>query len=51
MRRTDAAVFFLVNATYISLVRELVDEDATALALCICCLIVYLRPAPSGAQE
>jgi hypothetical protein len=51
MRRTDAAVFFLVNATYISLIRELVDEHATALALRICCLVVYLRLAPSGAQE
>ena len=75
-----AAVFFLVNATYISLIWELIDERAMsprllrimrgravvtlcifgaasivalwlpylALGMCICCLIVYLRPAPSG---
>lgn len=75
-----AAVFFLVNATYICLIWELIDENAMsprqlrrmriraistlcifgfasvvalklpriALAMCICCLIVYLRPAPSS---
>lgn len=74
-----AAVFFLVNATYICLIWELIDEDAMppkmrkimrirsivtlcifgiasivalkfpviALGMCICCLIVYLRPSPS----
>jgi uncharacterized membrane protein len=76
-----AAVFFLVNATYIALIRELVDRDARGevpltlrramrfrsiitlclfgvaalialkypligLGICICCLIVYLRPDP-----
>jgi hypothetical protein len=79
-----AAVFFLVNATYICLIRELVDRThdvtprvrrimrfrsittlclfgmATVVALkyplvrlgiCICCLIVYLRPHPPGAEE
>jgi uncharacterized membrane protein len=79
-----AAVFFLVNATYIGLIRELVStgEDippavrrmmrfraivtlclfaaAAAVALrypliglgiCICCLIVYLRPHPPGTDE
>ena len=76
-----ALVFFLVNATYIGLILELVNEKdvspkvlrilrirsiatlcvfagATgvafrfpwvALALCIACLIVYLRPAPAAA--
>lgn len=75
-----ATVFFLVNATYICLIWELIDEKAmsprllrnmriraivtlcifgaasvmalklplAALGMCICCLIVYLRPAPSG---
>jgi uncharacterized membrane protein len=74
-----AAVFFLVNATYICLIWELIDEKdlppnvfralrvrsiatlcvfgiaaivalkfpIVALMLCIGCLIVYLRPAPS----
>ena len=76
-----AAVFFLVNATYIALIWELIDRSsveishrvrrvmrfrsiatlcffATAaavalrypvagLGICICCLIVYLRPEPS----
>lgn len=74
-----AAVFFLVNATYISLIWELVEEKDVSpkvfkvmrirsiltlcvfgsaavvalkfpligLGMCICCLIVYLRPAPS----
>jgi len=73
-----AAVFFLVNATYIGLIWELIDEKdlplrlfklmrvraivtlccfgiaaivalkfpLVALGVCICCLIVYLRPAP-----
>lgn len=78
-----AAVFFLVNATYVALIWELVDTGegipasvrrvmriralatlclfglATLVALrfplaglgiCICCLIVYLRPAPKGAE-
>ncbi len=75
-----AAVFFLVNATYICLIWELIDEKdvsprllrhirvrsivtlcifgiasgvalkfpLVALGMCICCLIVYLRPAPPG---
>jgi uncharacterized membrane protein len=74
-----AAVFFLVNATYISLIWELIGEKAMSpgdlrimrvrsiatlsifgiasvvalkfplvgLGMCISCLIVYLRPAPS----
>ena len=74
-----ALVFFLVNATYIGLIWELVKEEDVspkvlrvlrirslvtlcifgsaigiapgfpliALALCIACLIVYLRPAPA----
>ncbi len=78
-----AAVFFLVNATYIGLIWELIDrKDAprrvrrvmrvrsivtlclfgvaaavalkfplVALGICICCLTVYLRPAPPGAEE
>lgn len=73
-----AAVFFLVNMTYICLIWELIDEKAMSpqvlkamrvrsivtlcvfgvavivalkfpligLGMCICCLIVYLRPAP-----
>jgi uncharacterized membrane protein len=76
-----AAVFFLVNATYICLIRELVDRSPVAevsstvrrimhfrsvttlclfamaalvalkyplagLGICICCLIVYLKPDP-----
>lgn len=76
-----ALVFFLVNATYIGLIWELVKEEdvspmalrmlrirsivtlcifgsaigialgfpLVALALCIACLIVYLRPAPAAA--
>jgi uncharacterized membrane protein len=79
-----AAVFFLVNATYIGLIRELVDRTSAdkassmarrvmrvraritlvvfgaaalvalkspiaGLAMCICCLILYLRPDPPGA--
>jgi len=75
-----AAVFFLVNITYICLIWELVDEKdlppkafnvlrlrslmtlalfgiasitalkfpLIALGICICCLAVYLRPAPRG---
>lgn len=73
-----AAVFFLVNVTYVALIWELIDEERispralksmrvrsiatlfvfggaavvalwlplVALGLCVCCLIVYLRPAP-----
>ena len=76
-----AAVFFLVNATYICLIWELIDETAgdeigpqvrrlmrwrsimtlclfglaavlalkyplAGLGICICCLIVYLKPDP-----
>jgi uncharacterized membrane protein len=75
-----ALVFFLVNATYIALVRELVDREhadvpqkvrrimrvrsittlclfalaaivamiipLVGLGICICCLLVYLRPDP-----
>ena len=78
-----AAVFFLVNATYIALIWELIDRaphekippkarrimrvrslitlccfglaaivalkyPLVGLGLCICCLIVYLRPEPLG---
>lgn len=81
-----AAVFFLVNATYILLIRELVDRAAleevsprerrimwvrsiitlcvfgaaaavaliyplVGLAMCCCCLIVYLRPEAPGARK
>jgi hypothetical protein len=81
-----AAVFFLVNATYIALIWELIDRTAggeippkvrrimrvrslttlclfgaaavvalkyplVGLGICICCLIVYLRPEPPSAQE
>jgi uncharacterized membrane protein len=79
-----AAVFFLVNATYICLICELIDrtQDASArvrrityvrsivtlclfgsasvvalkfplaaLGICICCPIVYLRPAPPESQN
>lgn len=74
-------MFFLVNATYVGLIWELVKEEDVspnvlrilrvrsvvtlcifagaagiafgfpliALALCIACLIVYLRPAPVAA--
>jgi uncharacterized membrane protein len=76
-----AAVFFLVNATYIGLIWELIDRTAgdevsrhirrimrirsiatlcmfgmaavvalkyptVGLGMCVCCLIVYLRPDP-----
>ncbi|WP_193163314.1 TMEM175 family protein [Microbulbifer hainanensis] len=75
-----AAVFFLVNATYICLIWELIGErnvslkvlrsmrirsivtlcffgiasivalkfSVVALGMCICCLILYLKPAPLG---
>jgi uncharacterized membrane protein len=81
-----AMVFFLVNATYIGLIWELIDRApvdevsptvhrimrvrsiatlclfgvAAAVALkyplvgrgiCICCLIVYLKPYPPGARK
>src|SRR5262249_47069259 len=81
-----AAVFFLVNATYICLVHELIDraqvEDVSprerrvmrfrsivtlcvfgaaalvalifpliGLGMCICCLIVYLKPEAPGASK
>jgi uncharacterized membrane protein len=78
-----AAVFFLVNATYIALIWELIDPapgdeipkrvrrvmryrsittlflfavaavtalkyPLAGLGICVCCLIVYLRPEPPG---
>ena len=81
-----AAVFFLVNATYIGLIWELISRAPVAeipptvrrimrfrsittlcffgmaavvalkypvvgLGICICCLIVYLRPDPPGAGK
>jgi uncharacterized membrane protein len=81
-----AAVFLLVNATYICLIRELIDrpgvDDVSSserrimhfrsiatlcvfgaaalvalkypligLGMCICCLIVYLRPEAPGARK
>ena len=81
-----AAVFFLVNATYICLIRELIDrapvDDVSpqvrrimrvrsiatlclfgvaavialkyplaGLGICICCLIVYLKPDPPGSGK
>lgn len=79
-----AAVFFLVNATYIGLIRELVQDGRdippavrrlmriraivtlclfgaaavvalkyplAGLGICICCLIVYLRPHPQGTEK
>jgi len=80
-----AAVFFLVNVTYIWLIWELIDRNSEAviparvrrvmrirsavtlclfgaaaalalqypvagLAVCICCLVGYLRPDPPGAD-
>jgi len=80
-----AAVFFLVNATYIALIWELIDRmpgemmppkvrwimrarslitlccfalaavvalkyPLAGLALCICCLVVYLKPEPPGLE-
>jgi uncharacterized membrane protein len=81
-----AAVFFLVNATYICLIWELIDRTPadevaptvrrimrlrsittlclfgtaavvalkyplTGLGICICCLLVYLKPDPPGAGK
>jgi uncharacterized membrane protein len=81
-----AGVFFLVNATYTALIRELIDEDAAkevpltvrramrfrsittlclfgvaalvalkyplvGLGICICCLILYLRPDPPASRK
>jgi TMEM175 potassium channel family protein len=81
-----AAVFFLVNATYIGLIWELIDRapvekvslkvrrimrfrsiatlcffgsaalvalkyPVVGLGICVCCLIVYLRPEPPGAER
>ena len=81
-----AAVFFLVNATYVCLIRELIDRSPVSevsptarrsmhvrsittlclfglaalvalkyplagLGICICCLIVYLRPDPPGVRN
>jgi uncharacterized membrane protein len=81
-----ALVFFLVNATYIGLIWELIDRSRThsipqrerkimrvraivtlclfgaaaavalkyplpGLGICICCLIVYLKPAPPGEHK
>src|SRR5438094_10053212 len=81
----NAAVFFLVNATYILLIRELIDRTpvddvppkvrrmmrirsiatlclfgvATLVALtlplvglgiCVCCLVVYLKPEAPGVE-
>ena len=76
-----AAVFFLVNVTYIALIWDLIDRKAphavrrimrwrstttlclfalaaavalrfplAGLGICVCCLIVYLRPEPPGAD-
>ena len=81
-----AAVFFLVNATYIALIWDLIDRTPgttiapkvrrimrirslttlgcfalaavvalkyplAGLGICICCLIVYLKPEPPGAER
>jgi uncharacterized membrane protein len=81
-----AAVFFLVNATYIGLIQELIDhapaDDVSprerrvmrwrsiatlcvfgaaavvalkyplvGLGMCICCLVVYLKPEAPGAEK
>jgi uncharacterized membrane protein len=81
-----AAVFFLVNATYIALIWDLIDRTPgttiepkvrrvmrmrslttlccfavaavvalkyplAGLGICICCLIVYLKPEPPGAES
>jgi uncharacterized membrane protein len=81
-----AAVFFLVNATYLCLIWELIDRTPSdgisptvrrimrfrsittlclfgvaaivalkypliGLGICICCLLVYLRPDPPGAED
>lgn len=80
-----AGVFFLVNATYVGLICELIDRLGTdevsptvrrimrfrsiatlclfgtaalvalkyplaGLGICICCLVVYLKPEPPGAE-
>src|SRR5262252_98518 len=80
-----AAVFFLVNATYISLIWELIERrrghdvsphlrrimrvrsiatlclfglaavvalkyPLVGLGICVCCLVVYLKPEPSGKE-
>ena len=80
-----AAVFFLVNVTYVWLIWELIDRNAgdvvsprvrrvmrlrsittlclfgaaalialmyplAGLGICVCCLIVYLKPDPPGAD-
>jgi uncharacterized membrane protein len=81
-----AVVFFLVNVTYIALIRELIDRAPTddvsprerrimrfrsiatlcvfaaaavvalkyplvGLGMCICCLIVYLKPEAPGTEK
>jgi len=75
-----AGVFFLVNATYIALIWELVhrterthrvlrlrsvatlclfavaagvalSHPLAGLAICVCCLILYLKPDPPGIRE
>jgi uncharacterized membrane protein len=81
-----AAVFFLVNATYVCLIAELIDRSPVVevsskvrrithfrsvttlclfgvaalvalkyplagLGICICCLIVYLKPDPPGVRK
>ena len=81
-----AAVFFLVNVTYICLIRELIERTPVnevslkprqimrfrsiatlcvfgaaavvalkyplaGLGMCICCLIVYLKPEAPGTKE
>jgi len=81
-----AAVFFLVNATYVCLIRELIDRRSlegvsstlrrsmrfrsiatlclfgmaalvalkyplAGLGICICCLILYLKPDPLGPRK
>jgi uncharacterized membrane protein len=80
-----AAVFFLVNATYLALIWELIERTPVevspavrrimrvrsittlslfglaavvalkyplvGLSICICCLIVYLKPGPPGAVK
>ena len=81
-----AAVFFLVNATYVCLIRELIDRapvdevsprvrrimrirsittlclfgmaavvalkyPLAGLGICICCLVVYLKPEPPETGE
>jgi len=84
--RLYAAVFFLVNATYVCLIWELIDRSPVVevsstvrrimhirsvttlclfalaalialkyplagLGICICCLIVYLKPDPLGVRK